>query len=258
MGVFFTVPLYLQLVLGLDALETGIRMLPVSVAMFLTSAAGSRLSLRFSVRAIVRAGFVIAAVAIGILMVTIDVELRSALFSLSMALLGVGMGLLASQLGNVVQSAVDASKRSEAGGLQYTGQQLGSSLGVALIGAIVIGGLTSNFLTNVQGDPRISPALASEVSVAVGGSVDFVATDQVAEAAAAAGLDPSDAAALVENYAEAQLLALKVGLLAAAILAVAALPFTQRLPSRRPDEDGAADAADGAAADGAAADAATT
>ena len=64
-----------------------------------------------------------------------------------MALLGVGMGLLASQLGNVVQSSVDASGRSEAGGLQYTSQQLGSSLGVALIGAIVIAGLTSTFLT---------------------------------------------------------------------------------------------------------------
>ena len=42
MGVFFTIPLYLQLVLGLDALETGIKMLPVSVTMFLASAAGSR------------------------------------------------------------------------------------------------------------------------------------------------------------------------------------------------------------------------
>ena len=56
MGVFFVVPLYLQLVLGLDALETGLKMLPVSIAMFLASAAGSRLSARFSVRSIVRAG----------------------------------------------------------------------------------------------------------------------------------------------------------------------------------------------------------
>ena len=64
-------------------------------------------------------------------------------FAWSMAVLGVGMGLLASQLGNVVQSSVDASGRGEAGGLQFTGQQLGSSLGVALLGAIVLSGLTS-------------------------------------------------------------------------------------------------------------------
>ena len=44
MGIFFTIPLYLQLVLGLDALQTGIKMLPVSITMFITSAIGSRLS----------------------------------------------------------------------------------------------------------------------------------------------------------------------------------------------------------------------
>ena len=56
MGVFFSIPLYLQLVLGLDALETGIKMLPVSITMFVASAVGSRLSARFTVRSIVRAG----------------------------------------------------------------------------------------------------------------------------------------------------------------------------------------------------------
>ena len=56
MGVFFVIPLYLQLVLGLDALETGIKMLPVSITMFISSALGSRLSKRFPIRTIVRAG----------------------------------------------------------------------------------------------------------------------------------------------------------------------------------------------------------
>ncbi len=56
MGVFFTIPLYLQLVLGLDALETGIKMLPTSIAMFIAAAAGSRLATRYSVRTITRVG----------------------------------------------------------------------------------------------------------------------------------------------------------------------------------------------------------
>ena len=59
MGIFFVVPLYLQLVLGLSALETGIKMLPISITMFATSAVGSRLSNRFPVRAIVRSGLVV-------------------------------------------------------------------------------------------------------------------------------------------------------------------------------------------------------
>src|SRR5215218_8888527 len=105
--------------------------------------------------------------AVLILLATIEPELKDAGFAVSMAILGVGMGLIASQLGNVVQSSVDASGRGEAGGLQYTGQQLGSSLGVALIGAIVLTGLTGAFLTTIQSDQRISAEVSAQVGVAV-------------------------------------------------------------------------------------------
>jgi len=234
MGIFFVVPLYLQIVLGLDALETGMRMLPVSITMFIFSALGARLSLRFSVRSLVRTGLAIAAVAVLVLLAVIDPELRDLGFAVSMALLGVGMGLLASQLGNVVQSSVEASGRSEAGGLQYTSQQLGSSLGVALIGAIVIAGLTSNFIDNVEDDPRIQDEVAAQVSVAVGDGVDFISIDQAAEALEGTSLDAATAAAVVEDYASAQLQALRAGLLVAAIIALLSLLFTSRLPSGRP------------------------
>ena len=132
MGVFFTIPLYLQLVLGLDALQTGLKMLPVSVAMFAASAAGSRLSTRYSVRSIARTGLILSGIACVMLLATIKPDLADFEFAASMGALGAGMGLMASQLGLVVQSSVDASGRGEAGGLQFTGQQLGSSLGVAL------------------------------------------------------------------------------------------------------------------------------
>jgi MFS family permease len=233
MGVFFVVPLYLQLVLGFDALETGIRMLPVSVAMFIASAVGARLGLRYAVRTIIRFGLACAALAILVLVASIDPELQGLGFASAMTLLGVGMGLLASQLGNVVQSSVDASGRSEAGGLQYTAQQLGSSLGVALIGAIVIAGLTSNFLTTVQEDPRISEGIATEVGVAVDGSVEFVSSEVVVAALAESDATETEAAAIVEDYESAQLMALKVGLLAAALIALASLMFTRELPSSR-------------------------
>jgi predicted MFS family arabinose efflux permease len=65
------------------------------------------------------------------LIAAIEPTLERSSFALAMTMLGIGMGLVASQLGNVVQSAVGPSQRSEAGGLQWTAQQLGSSLGVA-------------------------------------------------------------------------------------------------------------------------------
>jgi EmrB/QacA subfamily drug resistance transporter len=232
MGVFFTIPLYLQLVIGLNALETGLKMLPVSITMFLASAAGSRLSGRYPIRSIVRAGLATTMVATVMLLATIEPELDESSFAWSMAILGVGMGLIASQLGNVVQSSVDDSGRGEAGGLQFTGQQLGSSLGVALLGAIVLSGLTSSFVSDISSDERISSTVSEQVGVAAGSGIDFVSADQVETAAQEAGLDEPTTVALVDDYESAQLLALKTGLLAAALLALLSLAFTRHLPQQ--------------------------
>jgi MFS family permease len=231
MGVFFTVPLYLQLVLGLDALETGLRMLPVSVAMFLSSLAGSWLTARFSARTLVRAGLVAVTAATLWLLASVQPTLAELRFGIAMALLGLGLGLIASQLGNVVQSSVDASGRGEAGGLQYTGQQLGSSLGVALIGALVLTGLTGAFVSQVEQDDRIPDDVAAQIVVASAAGVDFVSSDQIGQAAVDAGLDETITAAVVDDYESAQLQSLKAGLMAAATLALISLAFTRALPS---------------------------
>ena len=106
MGIFFTVPLFLQIVQGLDALETGVRMLPASVGLFVSALAGSALAKRFPARALVRVGLAIVFVATLLLLDTIEPELDNASFLIAMGVLGVGMGLVVSQLGNVVQSAV--------------------------------------------------------------------------------------------------------------------------------------------------------
>ena len=231
MGVFFVVPLYLQLVIGLDALDTGLRMLPISITMFLFSAIGSRLSARVSVRTIVRTGLAVSTLAIVVLIATVDAQLNDLGFAVSMALLGVGMGLIVSQLGNVVQSSVDASGRGVAGGLQYTGQQLGSSVGVALIGAIVLAGLTNVFVRTIDADERIAPEVAQQVSIAAGNGVDFVASDDLAAAATDAGIDEQSADALVDDYEQAQLRALKTGLLVTGVLALLSLMSTRHLPA---------------------------
>jgi MFS family permease len=237
MGIFFTIPLYLQLVLGLDALQTGIKMLPTSIAMFIAAAVGSRLATRFSVRGVTRAGLAITALACFLLLATIKPDLADLAFAVSMAVIGVGMGLIASQLGLVVQSSVDASGRGEAGGLQYTGQQLGSSLGVALIGAIVLVGLTGTFVSNIQADERISAEVATQVGVAVESGVDFVASADIEAAAQSAGLDAATTAAIVDDYEQAQLRSLKAGLLAAALIALVSLAFTRDLPHEAPSSE---------------------
>jgi MFS family permease len=236
MGVFFTIPLFLQIVLGLDALETGVRMLPTSAGLFLTAIAGSALASRFAARTLVRAGLAIVFVSTLMLLGTIEPALDNASFLVAMGVLGVGMGLIVSQLGNVVQSAVGAADRSEAGGLQYTAQQVGSSMGTALLGAIVISGLLAAFTANIGDDPRISQDVSDRVKVELSAGGSFVAADEVRAGASAAGLGAGTVDALVENYEDAQLTALKTAFLFAALLVLASFFATGRLPARRFDE----------------------
>jgi EmrB/QacA subfamily drug resistance transporter len=236
MGVFFTIPLYLQIVLGLDALETGVRMLPTSVGLFVTAIAGSALAGRFAPKPLVRTGLLVVFAAIVMLLATIEPELDNVPFLIAMGVLGVGMGLIVSQLGNVVQSSVGDDDRSEAGGLQSTAQQLGSSLGTALLGAIVITGLIAAFTANVAGDPSISKDVSSRLEVKLSAGGSFVAADEVRAGATAAGVDAATTDSLVGHYEDAQLRALKTAFLFAALLTLASLWTTRRLPSQRFDQ----------------------
>ncbi|MFD0273927.1 MFS transporter [Kitasatospora sp. NPDC127111] len=235
LGLFFVIPLYLQVVQGLDAFETGLKLLPVSVTMLAASLGGSLLLRVASPRTIVRGGLVVLLAATLWLIGAIEPELHGASFAGAMALLGLGMGMLASQLGNTVQSSVQEAERSEAGGLQYTAQNLGSSLGTALIGAILIGALAGAASSGIESDPRISEAVAGQAAVRIEAGVSFVPADDVA--AALAGhpeVPPEEAAALVENYESAQIDGLKAAVLACTVITAASFLFTGKLPADRP------------------------
>ncbi|MBS1878122.1 MAG: MFS transporter [Actinobacteria bacterium] len=232
MGIFFTVPLFLQVVQGLDALETGVRMLPASAGLFISALAGSALAKRVPARRIVRVGLVIVFVATLLLLDTIEPELDNASFLIAMGVLGVGMGLVVSQLGNVVQSSVGDEGRSEAGGLQFTAQQLGSSLGTAFLGAVVITGLIGAFSASVEANPRIDNAVKEQVQVHLSSGVSFVPASEVEASAEKAGVPAATAGELVSAYEGAQLSALKVAFLFAAVLVLAALLATRNLPTK--------------------------
>ena len=231
LGIFFVVPLYLQIVQGFDAFETGVKMLPVSITMLLSASMASRLT-RFAPRAIIRVSLGLLLVADLLLLATIDPQIDTTDFAIAMAVLGLGLGLMASQLGNVVQSAVGDSERSEAGGLQFTAQQLGASLGTALAGAVLITGLIGAFTTRVADNPAVSAETNQEVGIRVGSGVSFVDSDQVATAADEAGLDEAEAEAIVSEYEDSQLQALKLSLLMVGFVIVASFAATRRLPAQ--------------------------
>jgi MFS family permease len=229
-GSFFVLPLYLQLVLGKDALETGIAILPISIAMILAALSGGRLADRISPHGIVRGGLLLLFVSLIGLFASISPSLASAAFSVSLAGFGAGIGLIVSQLGNVVMSAVDESRASEVGGLQGASQSLGSSLGTALIGAVLLAGLTTGFHDRIREDPDVPPAVESRIVAGSEQGVPMISRDEAQRAVEEAGLAPSEAATVVAHYEAAQIDALKQALLAAAMFALVALWLSGDLP----------------------------
>mgnify|MGYP000406837300 CR=1 FL=1 len=230
-GVFFVLPIYLQYVLLQSAFETGVKIMPMSIAMLIGAGMGPRLAVTKSPKWIVSIGLYLVAAGAAVLMASISPELNSPVFAGGLALFGAGAGLIASQLGNVIMSSVSDSERGEAGGLQGTSQNLGSSLGVALIGAILLSSLGSGLNTRVAEDPAISVETKQLVSQGTEGGVDIYTRAQVEEIADAAPVSDADAEKVVDYYVEAQLDSLKIALLFAGFLALLGLAATRNLPT---------------------------
>lgn len=230
LGTFFAVPLYLQVVLGKDAFETGVKLLPLSVVMLVTAMLAPRLSSRYSPRAIVRAGLLALLVAVLGLVGSVDHSLKSAVFATSLGVMGFGAGLMVSQIGNVIMSSVDRSQTSEAGGIQGTFQYLGGALGTALVGAVLISGLTGAFSDSVADNPAISPATQQRLDAATEQGISFVPTSEVEAQLAKADVPTAEAKAIASNYDDAQIDALKIALLSVAAFVVGSFWLTRSLP----------------------------
>ena len=192
-GTFFVLPLYLQLVLGKDALHTGIAILPISIAMIIAAMVGGRLADRVAPRRIARVGLAILFLGLTGLMSSISPQLTSPLFSVSLAFFGAGIGLVVSQLGNVTMSSVDESRSSEVGGLQGASQSLGSSLGTAVIGAILLAGLTTGFHDQIRADENIPADVQQQIVNGSEQGVPMVSRPDVEAIVKKAGLPPQQA-----------------------------------------------------------------
>lgn len=229
-GTFFVLPLYLQLVLGKDALETGVKILPISVTMMVGAVLGPRLATRTSPRRVVQIGLGFLLVSTAALMATISPTLNSLPWALSLAGFGAGIGLAISQLGNVVMSSVDESRSSEAGGVQGASQNLGQSLGTALIGAVLLTGLTTGFHERVQADPTFPPQVQQQVLSGTEDGLQMVSRAQFEATAKQAGLPPRQVEQLTAFYSDAQIEALKRALLVACAFSLVGLWFARALP----------------------------
>ncbi|MEW5532818.1 MFS transporter [Streptomyces virginiae] len=234
MGVFFVVPLYLSVALGLSALATGARLLPLSVTLLAAAVLIPRYLPDVSPRRVVRLGTLSLLVGAVILMAALDADAGAEVVTVPLLLIGLGMGALASQLGAVTVSAVPQAQSAEVGGVQNAVTNLGSSIGTALAGSIMIASLTSSFLTSVQANPAVPSTVKSQATVQLASGAPFLSDAQLESALAEAGVSPEVTDAALEANEEARLDGLRAALSVLSFAALLALFFTQRIPAAQP------------------------
>jgi EmrB/QacA subfamily drug resistance transporter len=234
MGVFFVVPLYLSVALGLSAIDTGLKVTPLSVTMLLAAVGIPRFFPTASPRRVVTIGLIAMVVGIVALFTAMDVEANAAIVTVPMLLIGLGMGGLASQLGAVTVSAVPDEQSPEVGGLQNTASQFGASLGTALAGSILIAALTTSFLTGIADNPDVPDEVVSQADVELASGIPFISDSDLESALDDAGVDATTAAAIVDENEQARVDGLRASLALLALVGAVALFFTRRLPERQP------------------------
>ena len=235
-GLLFTLPLLLQNALGYSALGTGWLIVSLAVGTFLVSGATPQLTARWGGRTVVRVGLGTEAVAVAGLAITLSADISGRLIAAWLFLYGIGVGMATAQLTSVILADIPVNESGQASGLQSTFRQLGSALGVAVLGSLLIGTLgrsTQAQLTDT-GMPEQAATQATEVVTSSAGAV--IPTLQANPATAAAG----DAAATGMIHASKVTTGVAAAIITLGLAATWALPPTPPPPPAAPRQDTAA------------------
>ena len=236
-GFFFVIPLFLSVCLGLSAIETGVRILPLSLTLLLAALGIPRLFPTVSPRLIVRIGLFCLLAGTLVLIAALDTTASAGIVTVPLLLVGFGIGALASQLGAVTVSAVPDDESPEVGGVQNTMTNLGASFGTALAGSLLIAVLTSSFLVNIEESSAIPSRVKEQAQVELASGIPFISDADLNAALEEAHASSRTTDAALDAYQEARIDGLKASLAILALMAIAALFLAQRIPTRQPGSE---------------------
>ncbi len=231
-GLFFTIPLYLSVALGLSAVETGVRILPLSLTLLVAAIGVPRVWPLASPRRVVAYGLAALLAGVASLVLALEAGAGPEIVTVPLLLAGLGIGALSSQLGAVTVSSVPDQLSGEVGGLQNTATNLGASLGTALAGSVLIGALSASFLAGIADNEAVPDALSERADVSLASGVPFVSDRQLEDGLADAGIPQAEAQAVVDENTEARIAGLRASLLVLSVFIMVALFFTRLLPTR--------------------------
>ncbi|PZF83859.1 MFS transporter [Jiangella anatolica] len=160
MGSSFVVATFLQVVRGYNAIETGLIFTAATAGLLMSSLAAERLARRRAQRTLIVTGFALTIAGIGVLLLMVVGSPSAWAFAPGLLLIGLGLGAMLTPSVNVVQSSFGEDLQGEISGLSRSISNLGSTLGTAIAGTVLVAGLTAT--------PERSYGLAMSVLAAAG------------------------------------------------------------------------------------------
>lgn len=180
-GTTFAVPLFLQVTYGLSAFETGLILLGFTAGLLLTAIGASRYGQQYSPKLKVRSGFLVSIAGTLILAAYIAVGDSPAGMIPGIFIYGLGLGLVTSQIVNSIMSTVNSKQTAEAAGITSTLETLGSSVGTAVVGTILVVALTGFVGNLVASSTVFSSDAKSQISSQMASSIEVVSSDVVSD-----------------------------------------------------------------------------
>ena len=163
-GTSFVVSAFLQVVRGYNAIETGVIFTAATVGILASSLAAERLAKKYPQKTLIIVGFVATIAGIGVLLAMVRGSPSPWAFAPGLLLIGLGVGVMLTPSVNIVQSAFPEELQGEISGLSRSVSNLGSSLGAAVAGTILVSSI---------GDRSYAAAM---IVLAIIGIVGLVAT----------------------------------------------------------------------------------
>jgi MFS family permease len=239
----YIVPLLLQLSYEFTAMQTGMALMPFSLMLLITAIIGARLSSRFYANRIIQVGFIIAAAGLGIMGASIQPDATPQDLMLG-GLFGAGIGLIASQILNLILSAVSEEQTPETAGLTSTFEQLGNAIGVALAGTIMLFALSVNMAQGIN-DSAVIPNEAKEPLISrVEEGIQLMSNTALKDGLEEAGIAAEEAQEIEDIYALSRTEAFQSGVGLLVFASLLGLVISLWLPKRKlvdaeglPEED---------------------
>lgn len=166
-GILFAIPLWLQNVDGLSPIDSGLVLLWLAGGSFVASGIAGGMSGKLKPVAVVRAGVVLETLAVAGIALFATPSATWVTFAPFLFVYGLGIGLATAQLTGVIMVDVPLEKTGQGSGSQSTVRQIGSALGIAVLGTLLFSVTTSSVEANLK-DTQLPPMFSKEqISTAV-------------------------------------------------------------------------------------------